>query len=790
MRFKELSFDIVVAGGGLAGLCAAVSAARHGRKVCLIHDRPVLGGVASSEMRVTVHGSACHHDYARETGIIGEILTEERSRNHETINENGWTNSVMDMVLYDLATKTKGLTLYLNTSVYDLKYQNGTLASEVLQTRPEASLEFGFRFRKACPADSRIHSLFARIGNAETTLELQAKDFVDCTGDGLVADLAGCEWRWGTEGIEEFKETHAPAKASTDTMGNSIHIRCRDMDQPCPFTPPDWAVKHEDPDYFYKAGRVPHDPRGGFWWIEIGIPWDTIHDNETIRHELTRHALGVWDWMKNRDPKMMDACKNYALDFIGQWPGKRESRRIAGQYLMTEHDVQDDVTFDDEVAFGGWFVDLHTPGGLLAGTSEPHAAEGYKADSEYLAKSHVGPYGIPLRILIAKDIQNLMMAGRNVSVTHATLGTVRVMGTTSIMGQAVGTALAVAQENGVAPAQLDKLQIQEIQQRLHDDGCFLPNVVKQNPGNDGTQASIFSSSVATATGLRVDENWESGGHFYESGAKEDETVILDRVLGQIIPCDGSSPGRLTLKLRNSASEAVKCPIRLVQVKSIWDYRIEETEILAKGEVEVFPNGSHIVIWDPGPLSPKQGWLRVELGPSKGLSWHTSHALPGPSVSFTQISPKRFKHGRTRLAVQWENPQKVFDAKNVLSGDHRPNRSIECWRSDASQAFPQTLTLNWNTPKTIREIQITFAGNLWREVHGSPPFYHDPQTIRNYALIIEENDGEEKEIITVKDNIQRRVRHQIENTVSAKSLKLRIDSTWGDPSACVYEIRVK
>jgi hypothetical protein len=145
----------------------------------------------------------------------------------------------------------------------------------------------------------------------------------------------------GSEGRDEYNEPHAPVKASSDTMGNSIHFRAKDMGRPVPFKAPDWAVKHENPTYFYEQGRIPKDKRGGFWWLEIGVPYHTIYDNENIRHELTRHTLGVWDWMKNYDPIMKEETKNYALDWIGQVPGKRESRRILGEYFVNEHDILD-----------------------------------------------------------------------------------------------------------------------------------------------------------------------------------------------------------------------------------------------------------------------------------------------------------------------------------------------------------------------------------------------------------------------------------------------------------------
>jgi hypothetical protein len=186
MRTVYESFQVVVCGGGLAGLCAAVAAARQGVTVALIHNRPVLGGNSSSEVGVTPHGAAAFHGYARETGILSELLIEERARNHAEIYENGWTNSVWDLVLYDLAVTMPGLTLHLNTDIRDVQMTD-------VRT---------------------IAAVVAVVHNAETELVITGKTFIDCTGDGLVADAADCIWRMGSEGREEFGEPHAPLTAS------------------------------------------------------------------------------------------------------------------------------------------------------------------------------------------------------------------------------------------------------------------------------------------------------------------------------------------------------------------------------------------------------------------------------------------------------------------------------------------------------------------------------------------------------------------------------------------------
>jgi len=565
MKVVKENYDIVVCGGGLAGFCAAVAAARNGAKTCLIHNRPVLGGNSSSEVGVTPHGAAAFHAYARETGIISEALIEERASNHAEIYENGWTNSVWDMVLYDIAQQTPNLTLHLNTDIRGVEMRD----------------------------KQNIAVILAVVQNAEVDLRLEGKIFIDCTGDGIVAAAAGCQWRMGSEGRDEFNEPHAPLEASGDTMGNSIHFLARDTGAPAPFKAPDWAVKHEDASYFYQQGRLPKEKRGGFWWIEIGVPFHTIYDAEKIRHELTRHALGVWDWMKNKDPRTMDLVRNYALDWIGQVPGKRESRRIIGRYLMTEHDVLNKTVFPDEIAFGGWFVDLHTPGGLLAKTSEPSAAAGgdeneYDTFSDYSALSYCGPYGIPLRILLANDCDNLMMAGRNVSVTHAALGTVRVMGTTAIMGEAAGVAAAVGLARGHGFDEILAQDIGEIQQRLLANGCFLPNYHSLDVKNLARLAKVSASSEISVAGVAPETIGFHDGLKVWRDQPQYGIEKLETRRGQLIATSGGRVESLEICLSNDSATLETLELRLYAAEHIWDYRTEPGTPLAAGKLIVPP----------------------------------------------------------------------------------------------------------------------------------------------------------------------------------------------------------
>ena len=780
------NFDIVVCGGGLAGFCAAVAAARQGAKTCLVQDRPVLGGNSSSEVRVTPHGAAAFHAYARETGIISEVLIEERARNHETIFENGWTNSVWDLTLYDVARTTPNLTLHVNTTIVAVIDGNGDRITET----PPAGAGFGYLHRPACARSRTLTAVVGRVANAEVELVLVGKYFIDCTGDGLVADLAGCEWRMGSEGSEEFGEPHAPAQPSRDTMGSSIHFRARDMGRPIPFLPPSWAVRHEDAAYFYEQGRKPKDLRGGYWWLEIGVPWDTIHEAEDIRHELTRHTLGVWDWIKNKDPKTRELAANYALDWIGQVPGKRESRRIMGCYLMTEHDVQDKAVFPDEIAFGGWFLDLHTPGGLLAPTSEPASAEGYKPTSDYSQKSYVGPYGMPLRSLIARDLDNLLMAGRNVSVTRAALGTVRVMATTALMGQAAGSACIAALRVQRPPAKFLPEDVTTVQQRLLRDGCFLAHVENRDLLDLARNAAATATSEERLAGVGpTDRAWHDGlAIWLDQAVSTGRDELLAR-RGQWIACGGDRLETIEVCLSNFSSKAQTVPAWLVPVAHIWDYRVDPGAPLAHATLTVAPGEEQWVRWEVGAKVQPGRYVRLDLGLNPEVAWVVARRIvPGHVAAFDMGHGRmrRYGNGATQC-YRITPPQSCYGPANVLSGVTRPHRWTNLWRSDPNQPLPQALQLEWPGTPTIGVVELTFPGHLVREYHAYAPLYRDPQCPRDYAIEVWQ-EGAWIRVLAVEGNYQRHRRHVLPRPASAMRLRVLVTATNGDPSASIYEVR--
>lgn len=782
MKTQEERYDVVVVGGGLSGFCAAMAAAREGAKTCLIHNRPVLGGNASSEVRVTVHGAACHHAYCRETGIVGEAMRLERSRNHLFPIENGWTNSVFDMSLYDMVMQEKNLTLHLNSDVYDVEMADGILGLDALSRWPAATDEKGYWLRPACHEGDEIRAVLARVQNAEVVIRAEGKVFVDCTGDALVGHLAGCEWRMGSESREETGEVHATPAASTDTMGNSIHIRCIDTGRPAPFKAPDWAIRYDDADFFYKQGRKPNEPQGGYWWLEIGVPWDTIHDNETIRHELTRHALGVWDWMKNKDPKMMDACRNFALEFIGQVPGKRESRRIIGCHFLNENELRDRQDFEDEVAFGGWFIDLHTPGGLLAEHSEPASAAGYDASIKDIALTYIGPYGIPLRSLISKDVPNLMMAGRNISVTHSALGTVRVMATCGLMGEAVGTAAAVGIPRGWQPGEVAERAPGEIQNRLLRNGCFLPHASLREPKMEGT-AEASSSAEFSGIGAREkdpDRNLREHVWTRSHGHSTDLSVC---------PCNwffmGDGPvDRLGAHLVSETGGVVTA--RLRRVEHIWVYDRDPGGVVWESEIELPAGGDEVVSFPVEGLAVEQGCYRLEIEGPEGNAWRLSGRHPWGVVGGLTVGSGRFHWNRLpgEHAFQISPAQAVYGPDQVLSGGHRPQARSNVWFADG--ALPQWVGVTWNEPRTLGEIVVTFPDQLILELHWENPFYVAPHIAKRYKVLARIG-GEWKTVAVESENLQSRRVHDL-GGLEADALRIQIEETHGGPAA-VCSIRV-
>jgi FAD-dependent oxidoreductase family protein len=447
MTIVDLSCDVMVAGGGLAGVLAAVSAARNGAKVVLVQDRSRLGGNSSSEIKMHVVGANNHKSRPgwREGGLLEEFRLDDAANNPQRCWE------LWDLLLYDKVVSEPNITLLLETTLYSAEVKDGT-----------------------------IQRVQARCDRTEHIYRIAAKLFCDCTGDSRLGLETGAEFRVGHESRDEFGESLAPETADKQTQGCSILFTARDFGQPMPFTPPKWARKITEKEL---KSRPIKTWEYGYWWIEWGGHMNTVRDNERIRFELLGIVMGVWDHIKNSG--RFPTSANWALDWVGMLPGKREARRLVGDHILTQQDLMGLTgDFEDAVCIGGWNLDEHPPTGFEDPEKPPFVSIKLK-----------DVYNIPLRSLYSKNIRNLFMAGRNMSATHTAFSSTRVMGTCAVEGQAIGTAAALCIRHKLLPRGLyeDKAKLKALQQTLLRDDQSIKGLKNEDPDDLARKASVTAS---------------------------------------------------------------------------------------------------------------------------------------------------------------------------------------------------------------------------------------------------------------------------------------------------------
>lgn len=431
MRTIKQVYQVVVVGGGISGLCAAVAAAREGARTALLHARPVPGGNASSEIRMHICGADDHmsRPNARETGLVEELQLRNKNRNPTA------SYPIFDSVLWEMASLQPNLTLYLNTVMDRAEAENG-----------------------------HIRSVSAYQQTTETRYDFSADIFIDATGDGLLSAMAGVPFAVGRESRDVYGESFAPLHGDRCTMGNSLMFHARDAGHPVPFVRPSWARRFSEDELRLRDHR---EVTSGYWWVELGGgEKDVTDDYELLRDELTKTVWGIWDHIKNGGDH---GAENMDLDWVGFLPGKRESRRILGEYVLTQTDCEEGRRFPDAVAYGGWPMDVHAVEGFLNPDAPP---------TEWIHLKDV--YTIPYRCFYSRHADNLFFCGRIISASHMAFASARVMATCGVGGQAVGTAAAMAVREKKTPHAL-AAEIGELQRRLTLSDCWIPGVEPEDP---------------------------------------------------------------------------------------------------------------------------------------------------------------------------------------------------------------------------------------------------------------------------------------------------------------------
>lgn len=665
-KHVQLNGDLVVVGGGMAGVCCSITAARQGLKVILVQDRPVLGGNASSEVRLWMLGATSHmgnnNRWAREGGVIDEIMVENVWRNPEG------NSIVFDSLLLEWVTREPNITLLLNTPVSGV----------------------------AKNPSGEIESVTAFCSQNETRYTLTGELFCDASGDGTVAFLAGAAFRMGAEAASEFGEGLAPVAPSQELLGHSLYFYSRDTGKPVNYVAPAFALGDITRIPRYREFRV-SDSGCRLWWLEYGGNMDTVHGTEEIKWELWRIAYGVWNYIKNSGS--FPEAANLTLEWMGMIPGKRESRRFEGDYILKQDDIVCQHRHADAVSYGGWAIDLHPAEGV------------YSAAPSCTQWHSKGVYQIPFRTMYSRNVPNLFLSGRILSATHVAFGSTRVMATCAHNGQAVGMAAAMCKEESLRPRDLlDDEYMDALQQRLLRAGQYIPGVKLSQADNLACRASITASST-----LALSELGDSG-----------ETHAADLPCAVLLPLTTGRAPEMTLLV--DAEQAATLQVELW--RSSREGNTTPDVKLASASASIEAGKSIAVPFHFDVEFKTDCHVFLIVTPAAGVSLHLSRAqMPGVLTLWQRMNrmvaksslqsppegsgidsfpfwlPDR-RPGARNLALRISPAVKCYEPDLVVNAWSRPWCGVNAWAPAADDKSP-ALRFSWEDPQTIHRIDVKF-----------------------------------------------------------------------------------
>ncbi len=681
MGFKEkkTTFDLVVVGAGLAGLCAAIQAARKGVKVALVNDRGVLGGNASAEIGVFINGANDGGQLnlnSREGGICSEIMLEYKYRTPARTNQ-----FILDGVFLDFVYREKNIEMFLNTCIDSAKVENGL-----------------------------ITSVSGTQNTTETRWILSGKYFVDNTGDGALGAMVGAEYMKGRESKDKFNELIAPDVGDAYVLPSTLMFSTKNVGYKVPFVAPDFAFD------IPKTGILERRDVKGFtgkWYYEIGGEYDHVDDREDIIKDHKKLIFGIWDYLKNSGE--FPECDNYDFDYISTIPGTREYRRLVGDYILTENDIRNQTNFDDTVGHGGWNIDLHAIKGIF---------------DEDLVNRHIyfdGVYKIPYRTGYSKNIDNLFMCGRCMSSSHVAFGTTRVMGTLSTLGQAVGMAAFLCVKYDVMPRDIYKSYIKELQQELLRDDQLIIGVKNEDENDKAKTATVTASSTrgleldiqkSINYKARLEEITPQFRPYYESVYSGcTELMVLSNTIGLTIPVTNKLDS-IKLLVKSDCETELDYNAYLPKVTENYG----PDQLVNCSSVTISPSDSFEWVELPVGIEADGKYVFILLSENPAIklaiggdalpttTMFTSCINNNPStvhISTLKMAERTWERSSLSICYKTVPEQPVFKATNVINGFNRAYGQPNMWLSEESDANPE-LSLTWNEPVLISQLQITFA----------------------------------------------------------------------------------
>ena len=492
-------FDLVVVGGGVAGMSAAVAAARLGLKVALVQDRPVLGGNNSSEVRVHLGGRINTGKYPR----LGDLQKEFGP----TLEGNAMpAENYADDRKLKFVKAEPNVSLFLNHHVCGVQMQgqhipmtkllpalqpsaiplksgqNDSSTSDFTPNVTETSAKCEGEMQalatneankpegnRLINRDNTIAAVIAKNVLTGEELRFEAPLFADCTGDATLGVLAGAMYTIGRESKSAFGEDLAPQQADDMTMGVSMQWYAKKKDKATTFPLFEYGISFNE--------QTAEKRLKGEWTWETGLNSRIVDNLERVRDYGMLVVYSNWSFLKNRS-KDRRRYERQQLDWLAYVAGKRESRRLLGDYVLSEQDIVKNMPHEDGTFTTTWSIDLHYPDTINA---RNFATGPFKAISRQRV---IYPYAVPYRCLYSRNVSNLFMAGRNISVTHVALGSVRVMRTTGMMGEVVGMAASVCHANRAYPRQVYTHFLPQLQ-ALMERGVGNANLPNNQNYNEG-----------------------------------------------------------------------------------------------------------------------------------------------------------------------------------------------------------------------------------------------------------------------------------------------------------------
>ncbi len=745
MKFKtiEKQYDLVICGGGMPGICGAIAAARAGLNVALINNRGVLGGNASPEIRVHIcgaTGTSEYNLYSREGGIIGELLIENRYRNPQG-NVYLWHTVIVDALL-----KEKNCTVFLNTYIDTVNL---------------------------CENNKKIISVEGTQNGSETRYCFNGDMFIDDTGDGTIGYLCGAEYMYGREGKDKWNETIAPEKEDDGVLLSSLSFYSKDFHRNMPFTKPNFAKDISEE--FTKAlefreipDRIPKDARyDGYrfqWYYETGAHKHQTFENEEIMKDHDKLVYNIWDYIKNQSDYN---AQQFDLEYIAPVAGKRESRRLVGEYILKEQDIAFQTDFNDAVGYGGWSIDLHAKGGFF--------------DNDLINKHFYlrGIYQIPFRCCCVKNLDNLMVASRCLSVSHVASGTTRLMSTLSLLGQACAIAAALCKKHGKTPKEIGEGYIEELQQKLQQNDLGIVGKKKQ--------ASLITNCAVSASST-----------FNGKLMHSDKWLVLNKEIGFVFPL---SKENKKLALFAKASENTSVNFKIYKPLKTENYA-PEVEL---GTINIALNKSDTatkIVLDLTKYEIDTNVIAI-IEKNENISLEVDNVqINGYKIleqkinnddSFVDIAtlnPKPYLWKKAQYLPVFESETNLYCVNNIKNGYIRNYGKPNLWLSELGDNTPEVL-IELEKPTEISEIKLTFD-NLADDID-----YDTLETVYEknvWTTVVKQFDvfgyfgGEWHKIADVNGNYQRVCRCDIDKKQYEK-FKICFLQTNGYERFGVYDIEI-